>query len=143
RPSSRNDLIRSLQELRGDGEANRLRCLEVDREVELRRLLHGKVGRLGPFENLVHKFRGALALVGKIRPMYTPCAQRPGCEQRAHPVAAADSLTVLHVLSAPVRILDHCYRGQANAYVLRTSHLAPSNAVNATSAAVNSRSCRS
>ena len=41
-----------------DGEAEGLGGLEVDHEVEGRRLLHGKVGGLGALEDAVHVVRG-------------------------------------------------------------------------------------
>jgi hypothetical protein len=48
RPSLLDDLIGPLQERLRDGESDRLRGLEVDNEVELRGLLDGQVGGLGP-----------------------------------------------------------------------------------------------
>jgi hypothetical protein len=47
-------LIRSEQKRRRDGQAQRLGGLEVDHQLELRGLLNGEIGRLGPFEDLVH-----------------------------------------------------------------------------------------
>src|SRR5262245_17890044 len=47
-------LIRTQEHRLWDREAQRLRGLEVDPQLELRWLLHGKVGRLGSFEDLVH-----------------------------------------------------------------------------------------
>src|SRR5712692_661185 len=54
-----NDLIRPLQERFRDGQPERLGRLEVDDQVNLRRLLHGDVGRLGALEDLVHDARRA------------------------------------------------------------------------------------
>jgi hypothetical protein len=42
------DLVRPLQQRLRDCEAERLRGLEVDDQLELRRLLHGQVAGLGP-----------------------------------------------------------------------------------------------
>jgi hypothetical protein len=47
-------LIRPRQHRRGDREAEGLRGLEVDYELELRRLLDGEVGRFGAAKNPVH-----------------------------------------------------------------------------------------
>src|SRR6266481_4364542 len=43
-----NHLIRPLQERLGDGRAERLGGLEVDDQLEVRRLLDGQIGGLGP-----------------------------------------------------------------------------------------------
>src|SRR5712664_2349714 len=51
---SLNYLIRPLPERRRDGQAEGSRGLEVDDQLELRRLLHRKICRLGPTENLVN-----------------------------------------------------------------------------------------
>jgi hypothetical protein len=45
-----DDVVGSLQHRRRYREADRLRGLEVDRQLELRGLLDGKVGWLGAFE---------------------------------------------------------------------------------------------
>jgi hypothetical protein len=47
-------LIRALQERRGDRQAKGLGGLEVDDQLELRRLLDGEIAGLGALENLVH-----------------------------------------------------------------------------------------
>ena len=53
-PALFDDLIRPQQQRRRDGEAERLGDLEVDDQLELRRLLYGQVGRLCALENLIH-----------------------------------------------------------------------------------------
>ena len=52
-------LIRPRQQRRRDGEAEGLRGLQVDDEVEFRRLLNRKIARLGALENLIHIIGGA------------------------------------------------------------------------------------
>src|SRR5207245_2196042 len=47
-------LVRSQQQRRRDRQAERLRRLEVDDQLELRRLLDGKVGGLGASKDLVY-----------------------------------------------------------------------------------------
>jgi hypothetical protein len=46
-----DDLIGAEQQRRRDGEAERLRGLQVDDQLELRRLLDGKIGRLGALQD--------------------------------------------------------------------------------------------
>jgi hypothetical protein len=60
-----DDLIRPQQYCLRDRQAERLRRLEVDRQLELRRLLNGQVGRLGALEDLVDVGCGAATQVGK------------------------------------------------------------------------------
>jgi hypothetical protein len=50
---SLNDLVRALQQRLRDGDAEHLRGLQVDRELELRRLLDREIGGLRALENLV------------------------------------------------------------------------------------------
>ena len=51
-------LVRPLQERRLDRQAERLRRLEVDGQLEFRRLLDGQHRWLGAFQDLVHLPRG-------------------------------------------------------------------------------------
>jgi len=53
-------MIRPPQERRRDGQAKGLRGLEVDHQLELRRLLDRQVGRLRAFEDLVYVNSGTL-----------------------------------------------------------------------------------
>src|SRR6185295_19374076 len=61
-----NDLIRSLQERRWDREAEGLGGLEVDGELEFRRLLDRKISRLGASQNLVYIDRTTSRHLGDI-----------------------------------------------------------------------------
>src|SRR5262245_4876930 len=61
RGSSLDYLLRPRKDRRRDREAERLRGLQVDDEVELRGLLDGQVGRLHPAKDLVHVDGRALA----------------------------------------------------------------------------------
>ena len=63
RGGSFNNLIRAQQQRRRDGEAEGFRGLEVDDELELRRLLDGEVAWLRALEDLVHVGSG-LAGIG-------------------------------------------------------------------------------
>src|SRR5215471_6938693 len=56
---SLNDLIRPRQQRGRDGEPQRLRGLEVDHELEGRRLLDGQVGWVCPLQEHVDIRRGA------------------------------------------------------------------------------------
>src|SRR5262245_20596290 len=47
--------VSSGEQRRRYGQAERLRRLEVDHQLELRRLLDGEVGGLGPLQDLVHE----------------------------------------------------------------------------------------
>ena len=54
-PASLFDHLVCLQEEnRGDGKVERLGCLEINDQLEFRRLLHRQIGGLGSFENLIH-----------------------------------------------------------------------------------------
>src|SRR6266852_1228654 len=59
-------LIRPLQERRGDGQAERLRGLEVDNQFERSGLLDGQVGGPGALENLVDVASGTSLHLGSI-----------------------------------------------------------------------------
>jgi hypothetical protein len=45
----RDNLIRAQEQRRRDRQPKRLGGLEIDDQLELRRLLDGKIARLGPF----------------------------------------------------------------------------------------------
>jgi hypothetical protein len=51
---SLNDLIRPRQHVRRNRKADLLRCFQIDDELELLRLFHGKIRRLSSFENFVN-----------------------------------------------------------------------------------------
>src|SRR5205823_1981694 len=54
-PSRLSDyLVRLEEHARRDGEAERFGGLQVDHQIELHGLLHGQIGGLGAFEDLVH-----------------------------------------------------------------------------------------
>src|SRR5262249_50439192 len=55
RGASFYDLIRSQQQRRRGSEAESLRGLDVDDQLILGGLLHGYIGGLGTFQNLVHE----------------------------------------------------------------------------------------
>jgi hypothetical protein len=61
---SLDHLVRPLQERLRNRQAERLRGLEVDDQLELRRLLDGQVGRLGALEDLVDVSGRAAEQVG-------------------------------------------------------------------------------
>jgi hypothetical protein len=47
-------LVRPEKEERGNRDPEGLRRLEVDDQLELRGLLHGQVGRVGPLQDAIH-----------------------------------------------------------------------------------------
>jgi len=53
-PVLSDHFVRSRQHIRRDRETDLLRGLEIDDELKLRRLLHGQIGWLGTFQNLVN-----------------------------------------------------------------------------------------
>ena len=57
--ASPNDPVRSHQHIRWNRQTDLLRRFEIDDELELLRLLHGKVRGLAAFQNLVHVGGGA------------------------------------------------------------------------------------
>src|ERR1051325_4630983 len=59
--------IRPEQQRRRDGEAERLGGLEVDDELELRRLLDGEISGLCAFENFSNVTGDAVQLIEKVR----------------------------------------------------------------------------
>jgi hypothetical protein len=63
-----DDLIRAQQHRLRDREAERLRGLEVDHQLELRRLLDRKVGGLRAFEDLVDVLAARLTRVSRSGP---------------------------------------------------------------------------
>ena len=58
------DLIRPREHVRRDRQADLLGGLEIDDQLELRRLLHWNFGGLGTFENFVHVGGGAAEQIG-------------------------------------------------------------------------------
>src|SRR5215468_11573583 len=50
--NSLDHLVSSCEQCRRDRDAERLRCLEVDHQLELSRLLDGEIAGLGAFEDL-------------------------------------------------------------------------------------------
>src|SRR2546425_9637054 len=59
------DLVRPCQHIRWNRETDLLRGLQIDHQLELRRLLHWQVSRLGAFEDLVDISGGAPPQVGQ------------------------------------------------------------------------------
>ena len=57
-----NDLIRPRQHIRRNRQADLLRRLQIDDELELHRLLHGEISGLAAFQYLVHIGGGAAEL---------------------------------------------------------------------------------
>src|SRR6202795_1982260 len=90
---SLDDLIRPPQHRLREGQAEGPGGLEVDDQLELRRLLDGQVAGLGALENLVHVGRGAPKQISKVRsighkapgidklPLWVHCRQPVLCRQ--------------------------------------------------------------
>src|SRR5882724_13608393 len=66
---SADHLIRLEEERRGNREPERLSGLEIDDQLELRRLLHRQVGGLSPLEDLVHIDSSSAAEVARAWPV--------------------------------------------------------------------------
>ena len=64
-----NNSVRRAQHVRRDRQADLLRGLEIDDELELVGCSTGKVGRLSAFENFVHVNGGAAVQIGDARPV--------------------------------------------------------------------------
>src|SRR5262249_14294798 len=60
-------VVGSGEQRRRDGEAERFRCLEVDDQLELGRLLHRQSAGLRAFEDAVDIGRGAAEEIGEVR----------------------------------------------------------------------------
>src|SRR5215471_4469819 len=60
-------LIRLRHHIRWDREADLLSCLQIDDELKLRRLLHGQITWVCPFENFANVSGGASVQVRYIR----------------------------------------------------------------------------
>src|SRR4029453_16675862 len=69
-----DDLVRPLQQRLRDCEAERLGGLEVDDQLELRRLLDGQVAGLGTFEDPLHVVSRAPLQVKKVRAIHDKTA---------------------------------------------------------------------
>ena len=64
-----NHFIRPRQHIRRNRQTDLLCRFEIDDELELRRLLHGQVGGLGAFQDLVHisRRRAGIVTIGLAR----------------------------------------------------------------------------
>ena len=67
-----DDLVRSEQQRLRDREAERLRRLQVDDQLELGGLFDREVSGLGSLEDLVNVGGGAPVQVGRVRPIEPP-----------------------------------------------------------------------
>ena len=67
RPVSLDDLVGAGEERLRHGQAERLRGLEIDDQLEPSRLLDRKIGRLGPLEDPVDEISGAAVKINLIR----------------------------------------------------------------------------
>src|SRR6266481_2756098 len=66
---SLDHLVRAREERLRNRQPQRLRGLEIDNQLELRRLLHGQVARLGTAQDFVDVGSGAPELVRQARPI--------------------------------------------------------------------------
>ena len=64
---SSNDPIRPRQHIRRNRQTDLLGGLQIDHELELRRLLDRKIGGLGSFQDFVHVSSGAAEQVDLVR----------------------------------------------------------------------------
>ena len=79
---SLNDMIRSEQHGRGDRDVECLDGFEVDRQLELRRLLDRKISRPGTLEDLVDVRRHAPETLCESRIHAFGLDHRDGCRSR-------------------------------------------------------------
>src|SRR5574341_1637802 len=84
-----NHLVSPEHQRLGDRQAERLGSLEVNDQLEFRRLLHGQVSGLGTLENLVHVGSGASEQVGVDRAVGHQAASLRILSQRVHRWQAA------------------------------------------------------
>src|SRR5262249_38414713 len=63
---SPNHLVSSRQHIRRYRQADLLGCLQIDDELELGRLLHWQIGRLGTFEDFICEDGSAIPLVNQV-----------------------------------------------------------------------------
>src|SRR5215510_15748063 len=66
-PYLSHHLVCSGQHVRWDRQTDLLRGFQIDDELELRRLLHGKIGGLGSLQDLVHICSGTPVQVDNVR----------------------------------------------------------------------------
>ena len=83
-----DDLVRAREQRRRDREPERLRCLEVDHQLELGRLLDGKITGLGACEDLVDEDGGALPDRDDVRPSIAPARRGVSLSRRHKPRSA-------------------------------------------------------
>src|SRR6267142_1653820 len=74
-----NDLVRSHQQRLRNGQTQRLRRFEVDRQLELGDLLYGEIGGFGAFKDLVDEADHALPYIAVVRAVRQ---QRPRLNRR-------------------------------------------------------------
>src|SRR5215471_4730310 len=79
-----NDLIRPREQRRRDRQAEGLCRLEVDHQLELRRLLHWQVSGLGTFEDLVDIRGGTAKVLGHGRPVESEATRAHVFALRVH-----------------------------------------------------------
>jgi hypothetical protein len=65
---SLDQAIRSGEHLRRNRQSDLLRRLQIDHQLELRRLLDRQVGRLGSLQDSVHEICDAPVAVHEVRP---------------------------------------------------------------------------
>ena len=63
------DFVRPYQHVGWNRQADLLRRLQIDDELELHRLLHGEFGWFGAFEDFIHVGRSAPGQVGEVCPI--------------------------------------------------------------------------
>src|SRR5262245_57599315 len=112
RPFLLDHLIRSYQHIRRNRQADLLCRLEVDDELELRRLLHGQVGGLGAFQNLVDENGGSpekFGLVGSVRHQATALSKISPSPYRRQPMFSCQAYDLFEIrVDEPARRYGEC-----------------------------------
>ena len=67
--ASLNDSVCPVQHRLRNRQADLLRGIKIDHQLELRRLLHRQIGRLGSLQNPVHEICDAPVAVRDVRPV--------------------------------------------------------------------------
>jgi hypothetical protein len=69
RPFLLDDFVRSSQNIRRNCQADLLGSFQINNELKFLRLLHGEIGGLGAFEDLVYISGGAAIQIGRVPPV--------------------------------------------------------------------------
>src|SRR5262249_54172064 len=131
--SAANDLICPEQDRLWDCQSERQCRPLVDDQLELRRLLHGQVARLGTFQDLIDVDRGATEVVANVGAVSHETAALCTCPARVHtrPTALGGDALTPRAIEGKHRVRQYeqsvCtlsrHRGEGMVKVFRASDL--------------------